>query len=125
MIKSAAGVPPVSGDRQRIEQVVSNLVGNAIKHSPDGTPVEIEAAADGEYVRVAVIDHGSGIEPKFLARLFEPFTQAGSDSSRESGLGLGLYIVRGLVEAMGGTIEANSRLGEGSEFVLRLPRAPR
>ncbi len=122
---SAAAVPAVSGDGQRIEQVVSNLVGNALKYSPEGAPVVIDAAADGEYVRVAVIDRGSGIEPKFLARLFEPFTQNGNESGRESGLGLGLYIVRGLVEAMGGTIEAHSRLGEGSEFVLRLPRATR
>src|SRR5215211_2922357 len=74
-------------------------------------PVRIAGEADAEHVYLTVADHGSGIDPAFLATLFEPFTQADGRTGRETGLGLGLHIVRGLVEAMHGTIEARSRLG--------------
>jgi signal transduction histidine kinase len=117
------GLPHALADAARLEQVLTNLVANAIKHSPPGAAVGVVATADAESVRVAVVDRGSGIEPEFLANLFDPFTQANGQSGRETGLGLGLYIVRGLVEAMDGSIEAHSRLGQGSEFVVRLQRA--
>jgi signal transduction histidine kinase len=102
--------------------VLSNLVTNAIKHSQAGAPVALAAAVEDEHVRLEVVDRGSGIDPRFLPRLFEPFLQADGASGRGSGLGLGLYIARGLVEAMGGSIGAESRLGEGSRFVVRLRR---
>ncbi|HKV66542.1 MAG TPA: ATP-binding protein, partial [Gaiellales bacterium] len=98
--------------------------GNAFKHTRPGTPVELEVGADGDLVHVAVIDHGNGIEPEFLARIFQPFTQASASSARQEGLGLGLYIVHGLVGAMGATIEATSTVGTGSRFTVRLLRAP-
>jgi signal transduction histidine kinase len=117
-------LPPARADAARLEQVVTNLVANAIKHSPPGAAVGIVASADAEHVHVAVVDRGSGIDPEFLANLFEPFTQADGHAGRETGLGLGLYIVRGLVEAMHGSIEAQSQLGQGSRFLVRLQRAP-
>jgi len=117
-------VPAALGDETRLAQVLMNLAGNAFKHTRPGTVVELEVDAEGETVDVAVIDHGNGIEPDFLARIFQPFTQAAASSARQEGLGLGLYIVHGLVEAMGGTIEATSVIGAGSRFTVRLPRAP-
>jgi signal transduction histidine kinase len=123
VLQIAPELPLVNADEARLEQILSNLVANAIKHSPDGSPVEIRGAPEGDDVLVSVVDSGKGIEPAFLAQLFEPFTQAAGTGGRSDGLGLGLYIVRGLVEAMGGTIEVQSRVGEGSEFVIRLRRA--
>jgi signal transduction histidine kinase len=117
-------VPAAVGDEARLGQVLTNLAGNAFKHTRPGTAVELEVRADGDTVHVAVVDHGGGIDPEFLARIFQPFTQESATSARQEGLGLGLYIVHGLVEAMGGTVEASSALGEGSRFTVRLPRAP-
>jgi signal transduction histidine kinase len=85
--------------------------------------VTIVAEPDGDHVRIAVVDFGSGIEPEFLRHVFEPFAQAADTGARQEGLGLGLYISRGLVEAMGGGITAESRPGEGSRFVVQLERA--
>jgi signal transduction histidine kinase len=121
-VRAEPGLPPAAADERRLEQVVTNLVANAVRHSPPGAPVELAAGLEDGRIRLAVVDHGSGIDPDFLAQLFEPFVQAGGGSGRGTGLGLGLYIVRGLVEAMGGAITASSRVGEGSEFVVRLPR---
>ncbi len=123
VVTGVEDLPPALADAARLEQVVTNLVANAVKHSPPGAPVAVVGGADGERVRVAVVDRGTGIAPEFLANLFDPFTQADGRSGRETGLGLGLYIVRGLVEAMDGTIEAHSVLGHGSEFNLQLQRA--
>ncbi len=117
-------VPAALGDEARLGQVLTNLAGNAFKYTRPGTAVELEVGADGDAVHVAVIDHGNGIDPEFLARIFEPFTQANASGARQEGLGLGLYIVHGLVEAMGGTVEATSAIGAGSRFTVRLPRAP-
>jgi signal transduction histidine kinase len=120
--RSTAPGPPVAvGDEARLEHVISNLVTNGFKHSPAGARVEIAADTDGDRVRVAVSDSGTGIEPEFFAHIFEPFTQAASITGRRDGLGL--YIVRGLVDAMRGTIEAESTLGVGSRFTVRLERA--
>jgi signal transduction histidine kinase len=123
VVELPTGLPPAVGDEVRLEQVLSNLVANAFKHSPRGAPVTIVAEPDGDHVRIAVVDFGSGIEPEFLRHVFEPFAQAADTGARQEGLGLGLYISRGLVEAMGGGITAESRPGEGSRFVVQLERA--
>jgi signal transduction histidine kinase len=122
VVRVAPDLPTARADPRRLEQVLGNLVTNAVKHSPPGSPVEIDAVAEGDHVRLSVTDRGKGIDPEFVPQLFDPFVQAGGASGRDDGLGLGLYIVRGLLDAMGGSIGAHSRLGEGSEFVVRLRR---
>jgi signal transduction histidine kinase len=113
----------VRADEARLQQVVANLVNNAMKHSPSGASVEIRVVTEDERLAIAVVDRGAGIDPAFLPNIFEPFAQQERGAARGTGLGLGLYIVRGLVEAMGGEISAHSTLGAGSEFVVTLRRA--
>jgi signal transduction histidine kinase len=120
------GAPgPVSGDPGRLQQVVWNLLANAIKFTPPGGRVEVrtEAVADG--VQISVSDNGKGIPRDFVPHLFERFRQADSSTTRaHGGLGLGLAIVRHLVEAHGGTVGAESPgPGLGSVFTVRLPLA--
>ncbi len=107
-------------DRSRLHQVVANLLQNAIRYG-EGKPIEIGLSADERRARLSVKDHGCGMAPEQLERLFEQFARPTTSSSRE-GLGLGLWIARGIVEAHGGTIWARSVVGEGSEFVVELPR---
>jgi signal transduction histidine kinase len=109
----------LSCDRDRILQVLANLLGNAIKFTPAGGKVSAAAARVGDDVRFSVTDTGPGIPENLLESVFERFWQAGKDDRR--GLGLGLYIAKSLVEAHGGRIWAESRLGEGSTFSFTLP----
>lgn len=116
----------VDGDPIRLEQVVVNLLDNALKYTPKGGTVDVSVAeAEGAAV-LRVRDDGAGIAPEALARVFEPFTQLGEPLSRSNGgLGVGLHLSRHLVELHGGRIEAASEgRGRGSEFAVRLPRAP-
>jgi signal transduction histidine kinase len=116
---------PIVGewDADRIGQVLSNLVTNAIKYSPNGTPVRIQVSRDGEMARFAVVDEGPGIDPKLLPKLFQRFYRVEGSNSGAPGLGLGLYISRLLVEAHGGHIEVSSEVGRGSTFCVDLPIA--
>jgi signal transduction histidine kinase len=119
----APALPVVIADPVRLEQVVGNLVDNARKYSPVGSEIEIGAAQTARGVEVWVADQGRGIDAEFLPHLFEPFTQAElGDTRRDHGVGLGLSICRGLVEAMGGVIDVTSTVGEGSRFTVVLPR---
>ncbi|MDX6286677.1 MAG: hypothetical protein QOG53_2162 [Frankiales bacterium] len=116
----------VSADRQRLEQALVNLVHNATKYAPAGSEIRVRAIAFGTDVTVAVADDGPGIDPAFLPRIFDPFSQGdSSDTRRDAGLGLGLSIARGFIEAMGGKIMAQSRLGEGTTFIVHLKVAER
>jgi PAS domain S-box-containing protein len=113
------------GDPQRLQQIVWNLLANAVKFTPPGGLVEVELVDTGQNgVRISVRDNGVGIEPGFLPHVFERFRQADGSVSREhGGLGLGLAIVRHLVELHGGTVEAHSDgPGKGSSFIVELPR---
>lgn len=107
-------------DRMRLDQVVTNLVSNAIKYG-QGKPVHVTLTGDGTQARLAVRDFGIGIAPEHRERIFERFERAAS-SRHYGGLGLGLWIVRQVVTALGGEIEVVSRVGEGSTFVVTLPQ---
>ena len=115
-------LPPVLADRPRVLQVLGNLVGNAIRYAPHGGAVTLGAAGEGREVRFWVSDTGPGIAPEHLPHLFERFWQA--RDARSGSAGLGLAIARGIVEAHGGRIWAESRPGEGSTFHFTLPVAP-
>ena len=112
------------GDRSRIEQVLVNLIDNAIKYSPDGGEVSVSTAASAHGVRVEVRDTGIGIPAAEQGSVFEKFYRGNLDGqSVRAGTGLGLYICRELVQRMGGTIGVESDPGQGSMFYFELPRA--
>jgi PAS domain S-box-containing protein len=109
-------------DAARFEQVVTNLLTNAAKYTQDGGRIGISAGQEGDTAVLRVSDSGMGITPAFLPHVFELFTQAERSSERsQGGLGIGLALVKRLVEMHDGTIDVSSTLGQGSEFVVRLP----
>lgn len=115
-------LPQIVADRNALEQVLTNLVGNALKYSPEEASVTVRAVAQDDRVHISVADTGPGIEPQHLPRLFERFYRADAGRSRElGGTGLGLSIVRHLVEAMGGHVGVESMPGLGSTFRFDLP----
>ena len=121
---AVSGPQSVRADRRALEHVFGNLIDNALKYCPDGAAVRISAEGDAELVRVAVTDTGPGIPSEHLPRVFERFYRVDAGRSRElGGTGLGLSIVKHLVEAMGGTVSVDSRLGNGSTFSFTLQRA--
>jgi signal transduction histidine kinase len=113
---------PVRGDPGRLQQIVWNLVGNAVKFTPEGGHVEVRLEREGESARLTVRDDGAGIAADVLPHVFERFRQGGDDVRRQGGLGLGLAIVRYLAEAHGGRVEVSSAgPGCGASFVVTLP----
>jgi signal transduction histidine kinase len=112
----------VQADRTALEQVLLNLVENAIRHTPEGGSVSIETRPQADGLEISVVDTGHGIPPEHLPRIFERFYRADSGRSREAGgTGLGLAIVKHLVEAHGGSVRAESILGAGTTIRIRLP----
>ena len=119
-------LPPVMADRERIVQVLINLLTNAARHAPESSPVRVEASREGARVAVSVSDEGRGLAPEMLGRLFRKHAAlAGGDAGQGSGaIGLGLAICKGLVEAHGGRIRAESEgIGRGARFTFTLPAA--
>lgn len=114
---------PLTGDPGRLQQVVLNLLANALKFTPAGGWVEVRLSHDATAAYIAVEDNGNGIEPAFLTQVFDRFRQADSSMTRaHGGLGLGLAIVRHLVELHGGTAQATSAgPGQGATFTIKLP----
>lgn len=117
-------LPPVSLDRVLVDQILSNLVENAAKYTRPGSEIQVSArAADGE-AWIEVADRGEGVPPDAVERLFEPFYQAPRRSARPEGSGIGLAVVRGLVEAQGGRVRAGNRPGGGLAITFTLPLEP-
>lgn len=115
-------LPKVDADKRRMEQVISSLLSNAVKHSPDAAEVRVSAVRDGDSAVVSVTDHGIGIGVDDLPRVWDRFFQADSGTRRAyPGAGLGLYLVKMVVEAHGGSAHAQSVPGQGSVFSVRLP----
>ncbi len=115
---------PVLADKLRLGQVISNLLSNACKYSPQGARVTIRAREEDAGVRIDVSDTGIGISPEDQERLFTKFFRADNSSTREvSGSGLGLYITKHLIEAHGGRIWASSQIGQGTTFSINWPKA--
>jgi signal transduction histidine kinase len=116
-------VEPVSGDPDRLQQVIWNLLTNAIKFTPRGGEVEVRVRPAGSWVEISIRDTGQGIDPEFLPHVFDRFRQADASAARlHGGLGLGLAIVRHLVELHGGTVHAESTgRDRGATFTVKLP----
>ena len=123
-VSVTATIRPVLGDAGRLQQVVWNLVANAVKFTPDYGQVDVSLASVGSYAELRVHDNGQGIAPEFAPRLFDRFTQHDASTTRQhGGLGMGLAIVRHLVELHGGTVRAESPgPGRGATFIVRLPQ---
>jgi signal transduction histidine kinase len=113
----------LQGDAVRLEQVFVNLLSNAVEHAPTSPTIDVTVSKSGSLATVEIRDHGPGIPSDVLPLLFRPYARLGQKSS--SGLGLGLYLAREIVTAHGGTIEAESNLGEGTVIIVRLPLGKR
>ncbi len=115
-------LPPVRADEARVRQVLANLLGNALQHTPAGTPVEVRLGAQDEWLVVEVSDQGPGMSTEVAGRVFERFYRADASRTRASGgSGLGLAIVAALVEAHGGRLELDTAPGRGATFRVLLP----
>lgn len=109
-------------DPRRLRQVLINLLSNAVRFSPSDRTIRVETEVGGGCGRIHVIDQGPGIPAELLSRLFVPFDRLGADAGREGGAGLGLVLARRLTEAMGGTLDLESRVGVGTRITVTLPR---
>ncbi|MFP2926414.1 ATP-binding protein [Pyxidicoccus sp. 3LG] len=118
-----ASLPPGRWDRHRLTQVVSNLVGNALQHSPEGTPVTVTLRSEASTAVLEVHNEGAAIPPELRAHLFEPFRR-GAHTPGRRGLGLGLYIAHEIVRAHGGGLAVSSSEDAGTTFTVRLPPHP-
>jgi signal transduction histidine kinase len=114
-------LPSVRGDRERLRQVLSNLIDNAVKYSSAGGEVEVAAAAEDGAVVVSVSDHGPGIPREHQKLIFEKFGRAGVAGKAKPGTGLGLFIARSIAEAHGGSLDVRSTPRQGATFTLSLP----
>jgi two-component system phosphate regulon sensor histidine kinase PhoR len=113
----------IEADRDKVEQILTNLVSNAIKYSPRGGEVIVGAADRGDEVEVLVRDQGVGMSQAEVERLFQPYQRVDRDAIKGiRGTGLGLYLVRGLVEAHGGRVWVESEPSRGSTFYFSVPR---
>jgi two-component system phosphate regulon sensor histidine kinase PhoR len=114
----------VVADEDKLDQVLTNLVNNAVKYAPSGGEIRVVGETIDDGIRISVSDQGIGIPPDQLDKIFERFHKIETEGAGSEGAGIGLYIVRHLVELHGGKIEVESKFGEGSTFTMELPLAP-
>jgi signal transduction histidine kinase len=125
VLSSVSGsLPRIRGDRERLRQVLANLIDNAVKYSPAGDAVRVSVGSDNGRVRITVRDHGPGIPHDQQRLIFEKFGRADVAGGSKPGTGLGLFIARSIAEAHGGTLDVDSRPDEGATFTLTLPVTP-
>jgi signal transduction histidine kinase len=117
-------LPHVDGDADALDRVLKNLIGNALKYSPPGSCVRVRAHATDGIVAVDVEDEGPGIPPEERARIFEPYYRMRDTAALGHGTGLGLSVVKSLVEAHGGTVHAEAAPGTGTRMTVMLPALP-
>jgi two-component system phosphate regulon sensor histidine kinase PhoR len=118
-------IPLVTGDSDKFDQILTNLVSNAIKYSPSGGEVTVRMSADDMWLHVSVSDQGIGIPADKLVRVFEKFERIDNRDTRQAGgTGIGLFLVKHLVELHGGTILVESEIGKGSTFIFEIPLRP-
>lgn len=118
-------LPIIIADEDKIDQILTNLTNNAIKYSPRGGEVKVTACAQDDIVRFSVSDQGMGIPKEHLSMVFDRFHRVDNRDTREvGGTGIGLYLVKHLVEAHGGKIWVESEVGQGSHFIFELPKCP-
>jgi two-component system OmpR family sensor kinase len=124
VVDDPAAAVVVTGDELRLRQVLGNIVGNALTHTPAGTPITVQVQAADGWAELDVIDRGPGLPAEQAERVFERFYRADPSRTRaHGGTGLGLSIVAGLVSAHGGTVALDTAPGEGATFRIRLPLA--
>ena len=121
VVEVPATLPLVPMDFVLVAQVLVNLLDNALKYSPDGSPIEVAARVEGEILRIEVVDHGIGVPTEEQERVFDKFYRVARAAGSAPGTGLGLSIARGIVEAHGGSIGVRNRLGGGLVVALSLP----
>ncbi len=121
-LETPAELPAILADRRSMEEIFTNLVCNAINYSPDGGRVTVATVSHGDYLEVRVQDTGIGIDAEELPKIFEKFYRVKHPKARQViGTGLGLSLVKGLVEAHRGTVEVESEVGRGTVFRVLLP----
>jgi signal transduction histidine kinase len=118
VLEHAGGLPAVWADHDRMEQVLLNLIDNALRHNPEGTHVRVKTVTDGTSVAIGISDDGSGVPDDVAAAFFDPERRRRTETA---GAGLGLSIARGIVEAHGGTIELVSVAERGAQVIVRIP----
>jgi signal transduction histidine kinase len=123
VVACAPALPLVDADPDALARILRNLLGNAVKYAPAGGTVTVRARGHGTVVEIAVEDQGPGIAPEALPRLFEPYYRAPDAAARAPGAGLGLAVVKGLVEAHGGRVAVESERGRGTRVSFTLPGA--
>ena len=122
LVLSCTGSTRLRADATRLEQVLNNLIGNAVKYSPHGSQVQVTVTGEDHWVGVAVSDEGPGISPSLQRQIFRPFTRGPSEHEEVEGIGLGLYVSKRIIEAHGGSIQVSSSDGRGALFQATLPR---
>lgn len=115
------GLPTIAADSASLSEVFGNLIDNAIKYSNEGGAIAVSASVKGDFVEIAVEDHGIGMPGNVVSNLFQKFYRSHRSRETVAGTGIGLYISKAIVESHGGTISVRSEEGKGSTFIVSLP----